>query len=56
MFPTTWWRVHSDTGAVRHVRVHRVCAALLALVLALYLAPLPAMAEETTQDLSLIHI
>lgn len=50
MFPTTWWRVHSDTGAVRHVRVRRVCAALLALVLALYLAPLPAMAEETTQD------
>ena len=50
MFPTTWWRVHSDAGAVRHVRVRRVCAALLALVLALYLAPLPAMAEETTQD------
>lgn len=50
MFPTTWWRVHSDAGAVRHVRVRRVCAALLALVLALYLAPLPAMAGETTQD------
>lgn len=50
MFPTTWWRVHSDAGAVRHVGVRRVCAALLALVLALYLAPLPAMAEETTQD------